>query len=134
MTLLDDRLQILSVNPSYSDPRDECRYSDEDPITMGSLNPLAELLVNATNGAGSISFLESAGEDNLAGKVLVDIANRSTSRRDAPVAVRLQYRLAQRADPAPRPAGTGGEDAPNDELRCDGRPDQRPAPERDDGR
>jgi hypothetical protein len=81
MTLLDDRLQILSVNPSYSDPRDECRYSDEDPITMGSLNPLAELLVNATNGAGSISFLESAGEDNLAGKVLVDIANRSTSRR-----------------------------------------------------
>jgi len=35
----------------------------------------AELVVNATNGAGSISFLESAGEGNLAGKVLVDIAN-----------------------------------------------------------
>jgi predicted dinucleotide-binding enzyme len=35
----------------------------------------AELIVNATNGAGSISFLESAGEDNLADKVLVDIAN-----------------------------------------------------------
>jgi 8-hydroxy-5-deazaflavin:NADPH oxidoreductase len=31
--------------------------------------------VNATNGAGSIEMLESAGEDNLAGKVLVDIAN-----------------------------------------------------------
>lgn len=35
----------------------------------------AELIVNATNGAGSIAMLESAGEDNLAGKVLVDLAN-----------------------------------------------------------
>jgi 8-hydroxy-5-deazaflavin:NADPH oxidoreductase len=35
----------------------------------------AELIVNATNGAGSIAMLESAREDNLAGKVLVDIAN-----------------------------------------------------------
>ena len=35
----------------------------------------AELVVNATNGAGSIAMLESAGEQNLAGKVLVDVAN-----------------------------------------------------------
>ena len=35
----------------------------------------AELIVNATNGAGSIAMLESAGEDNLAGRVLLDIAN-----------------------------------------------------------
>jgi predicted dinucleotide-binding enzyme len=35
----------------------------------------AELIVNATNGAGSIAMLESAGEDTLAGKVLVDLAN-----------------------------------------------------------
>jgi 8-hydroxy-5-deazaflavin:NADPH oxidoreductase len=31
--------------------------------------------VNATNGAGSVAMLESAGEENLAGKVLVDVAN-----------------------------------------------------------
>jgi predicted dinucleotide-binding enzyme len=31
--------------------------------------------VNATNGAGSIPMLEAAGEENLAGKVLVDVAN-----------------------------------------------------------
>lgn len=36
---------------------------------------LGELIVNATNGAGSIAMLEAAGEDYLAGKVLVDIAN-----------------------------------------------------------
>ena len=35
----------------------------------------AELIVNATNGAGSVAMLESAGEENLAGKVLVDVAN-----------------------------------------------------------
>jgi predicted dinucleotide-binding enzyme len=35
----------------------------------------AELVVNATNGAASIQILESAGRDNLAGKVLIDIAN-----------------------------------------------------------
>jgi predicted dinucleotide-binding enzyme len=35
----------------------------------------AELIVNATNGAGSIAMLEAAGAENLAEKVLVDIAN-----------------------------------------------------------
>jgi predicted dinucleotide-binding enzyme len=35
----------------------------------------AELIVNATNGAGSIAMLEAAGEDGLAGKVLVDVSN-----------------------------------------------------------
>lgn len=35
----------------------------------------AELVVNATNGASSLAVLESAGRDNLAGKVLLDVAN-----------------------------------------------------------
>jgi predicted dinucleotide-binding enzyme len=35
----------------------------------------AELLVNATSGNVSIAALEAAGDDNLAGKVLIDIAN-----------------------------------------------------------
>lgn len=35
----------------------------------------AELVVNATNGDGSIPALEAAGEDNLTGKVLLEIAN-----------------------------------------------------------
>ncbi len=34
-----------------------------------------ELIVNATNGAGSITMLESAGDQNLAGKVLIDVTN-----------------------------------------------------------
>ena len=35
----------------------------------------AELVVNATNGAGSLAMLEAAGAENLAGKVLIDVAN-----------------------------------------------------------
>ncbi len=35
----------------------------------------AELLVNATSGAVSIAALRAAGIDNLAGKILIDIAN-----------------------------------------------------------
>ncbi len=35
----------------------------------------AELVVNATNGGVSLDVLEAAGRENLAGKVLVDIAN-----------------------------------------------------------
>ncbi|MEU8004163.1 NAD(P)-binding domain-containing protein [Catellatospora sp. NPDC049111] len=35
----------------------------------------AELIVNATSGAISLAALEAAGSDNLAGKVLLDIAN-----------------------------------------------------------
>ncbi len=43
--------------------------------TAGDAAANAELIVNATNGAGSIAMLELAGEENLAGKVLIDIAN-----------------------------------------------------------
>jgi 8-hydroxy-5-deazaflavin:NADPH oxidoreductase len=43
--------------------------------TPAEATAAAELIVNATNGAGSVGMLESAGEENLAGKVLVDVAN-----------------------------------------------------------
>jgi len=35
----------------------------------------SEIVVNATNGTGSLDALTAAGADNLAGKVIVDIAN-----------------------------------------------------------
>jgi hypothetical protein len=35
----------------------------------------AEVIVNATSGAGSLEALEAAGEENLAGKVLIDVTN-----------------------------------------------------------
>lgn len=44
----------------------------------------AELVINATNGAGSIEALEIAGEENLVGKVLIDIANPLDFSRGMP--------------------------------------------------
>lgn len=47
-------------------------------VTVGSFSEAAEhgeLVVNATNGAGSLAALALAGGDNLAGKVLVDVSN-----------------------------------------------------------
>jgi len=50
-------------------------HSDVGLGTSAEAAAAAELIVNATNGAGSVTMLESAGEENLAGKVLVDVAN-----------------------------------------------------------
>lgn len=47
-------------------------------VTLGSFSQAAEqgdMVVNATNGAGSLAALELAGAHNLAGKVLMDVSN-----------------------------------------------------------
>ena len=43
--------------------------------TFAEAAAAAELVVNATSGGASLAALESAGAENLAGKVLVDVAN-----------------------------------------------------------
>lgn len=60
-------------NPPYS------AWAAEHPAvglaTFADAAAAAELIVNATSGTVSIAVLNSAGQDNLAGKVLLDIAN-----------------------------------------------------------
>jgi 8-hydroxy-5-deazaflavin:NADPH oxidoreductase len=51
---------------------------DHPQVKVASLAEAAaasEMVVNATSGAGSIPALSAAGEDNLADKVLLDVAN-----------------------------------------------------------
>jgi 8-hydroxy-5-deazaflavin:NADPH oxidoreductase len=43
--------------------------------TFGDAAEFGELLINATAGGASLEALRSAGPENLAGKVLVDVAN-----------------------------------------------------------
>lgn len=43
--------------------------------TYAEAAAFAALIVNATNGGGSLSALEKAGKENLAGKTLLDISN-----------------------------------------------------------
>jgi len=54
-------------------------WRDKHPtVEFGSFAQAAvhgELVVNATQGAGSLDALKAAGEKNLAGKVLVDVSN-----------------------------------------------------------
>jgi predicted dinucleotide-binding enzyme len=60
-------------NPPYS------AWAQQHPqvrlATFAEATADAELIVNATNGAGSIPALQAAGQDNLGGKILLDIAN-----------------------------------------------------------
>lgn len=46
-----------------------------------------ELLVNATSGVASLAALESAGEENLEGKVLIDVANPIAEGSGSPPAL-----------------------------------------------
>lgn len=60
-------------NPPFSE------WASQHPdVSLANLAEAAagsELIVNATNGAASVEALEEAGEENLAGKVLIDVAN-----------------------------------------------------------
>jgi predicted dinucleotide-binding enzyme len=53
-------------------------HAAHDDVRVATFREAAvhgELLVNATNGAASIAALSAAGEEHLAGKVLIDISN-----------------------------------------------------------
>jgi predicted dinucleotide-binding enzyme len=60
-------------NPPFAVWREE--HANVGLATAADAAADAELIVNATNGEGSIPMLELAGEENLAGKPLVDVSN-----------------------------------------------------------
>src|SRR3954470_20702191 len=67
----------------------------------------AELVVNATNGDGSLEALAQAGESNLAGKVLLDVSNPLDFSRGSPPSLFVKdtdslAEQIQRAFPAAR--------------------------------
>lgn len=51
------------------------RTAGDDVVEFGDAAAFGEVVVNATAGGASVEALRSAGADNLAGKVLIDIAN-----------------------------------------------------------
>ena len=50
-------------------------HSGIDVVTLADAAARADIVVNATNGGGSLEALTAAGAENLSGKVLMDIAN-----------------------------------------------------------
>jgi 8-hydroxy-5-deazaflavin:NADPH oxidoreductase len=51
------------------------RSAGDDAVPFADAAAHGELVFNCTNGNASLEALRSAGEDNLAGKVLVDVSN-----------------------------------------------------------
>jgi predicted dinucleotide-binding enzyme len=65
-------------HPVYGIPPFHVWHSQHPAVKLGSFAEAAahgELLVNATAGVASLDALRLAGESNLDGKVLIDIAN-----------------------------------------------------------
>jgi predicted dinucleotide-binding enzyme len=71
----------------YGNPPFAAWQAQHPDIRLGTYAEAAahgELLVNATQGAGSLEALRAAGEGNLDGKILMDIANPLDSSRGMP--------------------------------------------------
>ena len=51
------------------------RSAGDDAVPFADAAAHGELVFNCTNGNASLSALNAAGTDNLAGKVLIDVAN-----------------------------------------------------------
>ena len=51
------------------------RTAGEDAVPFADAAAHGELVFNCTNGSASLEALRAAGEENLVGKVLVDVAN-----------------------------------------------------------
>src|SRR6266571_5384030 len=70
---------MAHVEPDYmGNPPFSVWHKTHDKVrlaTFAEAAALSELLVNATAGMASLDVLQAAGEKNLAGKILIDIAN-----------------------------------------------------------
>jgi len=74
-------------HPVYGIPPFRVWHEQHPSVKLGTFADAAaqgELVVNATAGAASLDALRLAGEANLAGKVLVDIANALDYSRGMP--------------------------------------------------
>jgi 8-hydroxy-5-deazaflavin:NADPH oxidoreductase len=85
---LDHEVMVGTRNPEETASRTEpdpygnppfSAWQEEHPeVKLGTFAEAAahgEMMVNATAGAVSLEALEQAGEDNLSGKVLIDLSN-----------------------------------------------------------
>lgn len=72
---------------SFGNPPFRVWRENHPEIELGTHEQAAaqgEIIVNATTGTGSLQALKAAGEQNLAGKILIDIANPLDFSRGMP--------------------------------------------------
>lgn len=67
-----------NAKDTYGNPAFKDWHAANSKVGLGTFTETAafgELVINATNGGNSLTALKLAGDKNLAGKVLIDIAN-----------------------------------------------------------
>lgn len=65
-------------NDNYGNPPLKEWLKRNDKVTLGTFAESAafgEMVINATNGANSLNALDLAAEENLSGKVILDVSN-----------------------------------------------------------
>jgi len=72
---LGHEVVIGTREPSKSEEKLKSKSEAVQVGTFAEAATFGEVIFNATNGAGSLAALKLAGQDNLKGKVLVDISN-----------------------------------------------------------
>jgi predicted dinucleotide-binding enzyme len=91
--------------------------------TFADAAEFGELVINATAGGASLDALEAAGAQNLAGKVLMDVANPLDFEGGTPPTLSVcNRRQPGRAHPGRASRGQGREGAQHRQCTGDGRP------------
>jgi 8-hydroxy-5-deazaflavin:NADPH oxidoreductase len=77
LAALGHEVSVGTRDPEQARAREDWRgaVADLPLLPYGGVAADAELVVNATNGQGSLAALESVGAEQLAGTVLLDLAN-----------------------------------------------------------
>ena len=83
---LGHEVMIGTRDPSKSAEKLKSKKKAVKVGTFAQAAAFGEVLVNATHGAASIEVLKMAGETNLDGKALVDIANPLDFSKGMPIA------------------------------------------------
>ena len=71
-------------DPDATRARDEWHDSDLQLVRYADAGTNADLVINATNGAGSLAALQEVGAGALAGKVVLDMSNPLDTTRGFP--------------------------------------------------
>lgn len=83
---VEEKLASASVD-GYGNPPFSAWHEANQKVKLGTFSEAAafgETVVNATQGGNSIAALKMAGEENLKGKILIDIANPLDFSRGLP--------------------------------------------------
>ena len=85
LTRVGHTIVVGTRDPAQTRRREEWLAIDDITLdTFAQAAAGAEVIVNATNGVASLSVLGDAGVDNLAGKVVLDVANPLDSSQGFP--------------------------------------------------